>query len=118
MVRIILAVLAALIAALHLFGGGIEFAKPLLEEDIPTPLKTGLYACWHIVTAFIIWSAIAFLRGGSAAFHLGVVWSASAIAFLWACFFVPDTPDFLTTPQWILLGPVGLIAMWSNRKSF
>lgn len=118
MVRIVLTVLAALIAALHTFGGGIEFAAPLLAEQIPPPLKTGLYACWHIVTAFLIWSSIAFWQSGSAAFHFGAVWVASAVAFLWACYFVPETPDFITTPQWLLLAPVGLLAMWSNRKSF
>ncbi len=117
MSRYILGILALAVAALHAFAGGQEIVKPLLASNIPTASITVLYACWHMVTVLLAWSAFVFWKGGAAAFHFGLLWVASSLAFLWACVFVPTTIELFIAPQWVLLGPIGLFALWCNHKA-
>lgn len=57
--------LAAIVTAMHIFGGGPAVARPLLQaKDIEPTAKYVNYYCWHLVTinlvvmsALFSWSA-------------------------------------------------------------
>ena len=58
--------LAFLTFCVHVFVGGVFVAKPLLQDEtLPKASKWLNYYCWHIVSVYLMASAIAF---GYAAF--------------------------------------------------
>ena len=118
------ALLAAFTAALHTFGGTLEIEAPLLQSNMPIRVSLLLLACWHMVTAALIISAIALglaLRNPTAA-HMAAV---KLVSYLWlsfgAVFIAIDLiyagpPMLLQLPQWVLLLPVGALGLWGVRR--
>ncbi len=53
-----------------------------MRTELPPAASGAMYACWHIVSVFLLWSCFVFWRGGKSAFHFGLLWIASAIVFL------------------------------------
>lgn len=51
--------LAALTAIVHAIGGTIKIHSALLNSSLPESIRFLLYACWHLVTVTLVFSAIA-----------------------------------------------------------
>lgn len=79
----IAAALAALTAAIHIIVGGQDALTPTLAAGLSAPAEGAMHAVWHMVSAFLLWSAFAFWRGGAVAVHFGVLWLISAAVFIY-----------------------------------
>lgn len=109
------ALLAALTAAVHIVVGGADALTPTLAAGLPLPAEGAMHACWHMVTAFLLWSIVVFWRGGTVALHCGGLWLVFACIFIYSGT-VQDWPQgLLTNPQWTILGITGGIAVFANR---
>ncbi len=112
MLRGIAAVLALLTAAVHTFIGGKDSLIPLLEAGFDPMAEGALHASWHIVAIFLAWSSVAFWKGGVAGRHFAGLWIASALAFICVDLWQAGLTGLLLNPQWTILAPVGLLAMY------
>lgn len=117
--------LAAFTAILHTVFGTAEVHSPLLASALLTEVKLLLYACWHIVTVFLIGSSIilfmAVCRGRSlpwivAARFVGAVWIASGLVFVGVALAFATPAMLLTLGQWILLVPIGCLALFGRYE--
>ncbi len=111
--------LALLTSGVHIFLGGRDVARPLLEARLEDEIKYTLYACWHFASIFFVLSSALFLLGGLGTVNLGatVVASASSLyivfglIFLNVKYFVSEPGGLSRLPQWILLTPVGILGL-------
>jgi len=113
MLRRTAAVLAVLTAGVHTFIGGMDSLRPMLEAGLEPVAEGALHASWHIVAAFLFWSGVVFWKGGPAAKHFAGLWAASALIFIGVDLWQSGPPGLMQNPQWIILGPVGLLAWWA-----
>ncbi len=118
--------LAVLTAAVHTVVGTQEIQTPLLTSAIPRPVALLLYACWHLVSVSLCLSAWVLVRptahGGRMAYAtlaraVGVLWVAFGLVFVVVALVIGDGPsDLLTLPQWVLLLPVGALALFGSER--
>lgn len=118
--------LAAFTAALHTFVGTYEVHTPLLDSSLPRPLALLLYACWHLVTVALCFSAWVFLRPPKprtlqtravVAGAFGLMWLLFGLVFVVVALTIGgDVSALVTLPQWALLLPVGALAWLGSRK--
>lgn len=105
--------LSAITCLIHLFGGGITVAKPLLESELGAEAKYANYYCWHMVTIMIAAMAICFFLAARAwaSMDLAVLSSSLAFAFaLWSgALIMLKKQPMLTLPQWILFLPTAIV---------
>lgn len=113
MLRCTAAVLAVLIACLHTFVGGMDSLQPMLDAGLGPVAEGALHASWHIVAAFLLWSGVVFWKGGPAAKHFAGLWVASALIFIGVDLWQSGPAGLMQNPQWIILGPVGLLAWFA-----
>jgi len=113
MLRRTAAVLAVLTAGAHTFVGGMDSLRPMLEAGLDPVAAGALHASWHVVTAFLFWSGVVFWKGSPAARHFAGLWVASALIFILVDLWQSGPPGLMQNPQWIILGPVGLLAWWT-----
>ena len=66
-----------------------------------------MYATWHMVSAFLLWSALAFWRGGAVAVHFGVLWLISAAVFIYVGLWQDGLNGLVVNPQWTILSVTG-----------
>ncbi|MEJ2123493.1 MAG: hypothetical protein P8Y47_01475, partial [Alphaproteobacteria bacterium] len=67
MLRKVAAALAALTAAIHIIVGGRDALAPVLAAGLSAPAEGAMHAVWHMVSVFLLWSVLAFWRGGAVA---------------------------------------------------
>jgi hypothetical protein len=118
--------LAAFTAAVHTFAGTYEVHTPLLTSALPKTLSLLLYACWHLVTAALCLSALALLAPSSRkplhsyavlAHAIGIAWTSFGLVFIAVALLFGDSPSaLLWLPQWVLLLPVGGLALHGSSK--
>jgi hypothetical protein len=56
---LVISVLAAFTACVHVFVGTPEIATPLLNSSLALEVSFLLYACWHLVSVVLAFSAVA-----------------------------------------------------------
>jgi hypothetical protein len=117
--------LAAFTAILHAIVGTAEVHTPLLRSTLLPEVSLLLYACWHIVTVLLAGSSIIFFmavyRGRSlpwnvAARCVGAVWIASGLVFIGVALAFATPAMLLTLGQWILLIPIGCLALFGRYE--
>jgi vacuolar-type H+-ATPase subunit I/STV1 len=84
-----------------------------------------LYACWHLVTATLILSAIALFWLSSnnrtesnfalPAF-IGILWVSFGVVFIFVALYFSGIKALLVLPQWTLLIPIGGLTLFGVRK--
>ncbi len=116
------ALLMAGTTALHVLGGGPQVHQALLT--VADSAELGLYVSllWHFVTLFLGFAALAFVLAARDRTRWGGMALASAILTLGmaALFFTygwTRLGEPLTAPQWVLLAPIALLAMWPLRRA-
>jgi hypothetical protein len=109
------AILAALTAAIHIIAGGQDALKPALAAGLSAPAEGAIHAVWHMVSAFLLWSAFAFWRGGAAAVHFGVLWLISAAIFVYVGLWQDGLNGLLVNPQWTILTMTGALVLLTER---
>ncbi len=108
--------LAVFTALVHLVVGGADALSPMLEAELPPAASGAMHACWHIVSAFLIWSGVVFWYGKESSFHFGLLWIASAIVFISVGIYQAGVQGIIANPQWTLLLPTGVLALLDRRK--
>ncbi len=113
----------------HIFGGGKEIARPLLEaRDMGRTAKYTNYFCWHIVTIALAAMAAGYFYAGvafytdarlvaSAPWALAALQTGLAGAFivLNLAIIVRYRMSPLAMPQWALFGIIFGLAMMGLR---
>lgn len=117
MLRKIAAVLALVTAAIHIVVGGIGAVRPMLEVGLPVPIEGALHVAWHIISAFFLWSALVFWRGGDTALHFGFLWLVSGAIFIYIALTQYGLTGLIALPQWTILIVTGVVAMVAARPS-
>ena len=111
--------LAFFTTVVHIFAGQIDPIRPFLKSDLADVPKATLLACWHMVSVMLMTSALGTLYVGwfgMMEYHLvvlllGYLHVAFTGVFLlvgW-CFF--GIRALITLPQWLLLLPIGALAI-------
>lgn len=125
-------VAAATVAAgttiLHIFGGGPAIADPILDSDLEETVRLTGFVVWHMVTVVLGFSAIALgLAAGPnrpsgsrplVAF-ISALWIAFGLVFMAVSLTNGAGAElfFVELGQWVVLMPVGLLGLWSLRRS-
>ncbi len=111
--------LAGITFLIHLFAGGKDVARPLLDSDIATEVKLTLYACWHLVSVALLLSSTALLASGSGLIlatgmvaFISVLWLLFGAVFLVITLVVARPGGLFRFPQWILLVSGGGLGLW------
>lgn len=115
--RRLAALLAVFTAGVHTVVGGSDSLLPMLNAGLDPVAEGALHASWHIVAAVLFWSGVAFWIGGLAAKHFAGLWIASALIFICVDLWQSGLPGLIQNPQWIILGPVGILAWFSSESS-
>lgn len=108
--------LAVLTSLVHLIWGGMDALNPMLAAELPQVCSAAMHACWHVVSVFLILSAVVFWYGKDAAFYFGMLWIASAIIFLYVGYYQAGFAGWITNPQWTILLPTGCLALFATRR--
>lgn len=120
------ALLASFTAALHTIGGTIEIETPLLNSGLTPNISLLLLACWHLVSATLILSAVAYFlsarKDSSKNYYLlcqfiSILWIIFGLVFIAIDLIYAGPAMLLVLPQWILLIPIGLLGLWGGRKN-
>lgn len=116
--------IAALTAVVHLFVGTPEIQAPLLQSALPQEVRLMLLLCWHLVSVALALSALALawaaapLRqpvAGPLVAFVGGLWLLFALVAVVLALALVGPPGLLVLPQWILLAPVGVLALLGAR---
>lgn len=111
MLRKIAAALAALTAAIHIIVGGSDALAPTLAAGLSAPAEGAMHAVWHMVSALLLWSVVAFWRGGAVAVHFGALWLISAAIFIYVGLWQDGLNGLIVNPQWTILTVTGVLAL-------
>ncbi|MFF9868101.1 hypothetical protein ACF1G0_22235 [Streptomyces sp. NPDC013953] len=110
--------IAAATTVIHVAAGGRSIVRPLLTGPLPAEPKHTLHGVWHLVTADLLLSsvvllALAFAAAPSAALVLFIAaqYVAYAVVFLIITLAADRPRPLLQLPQWMLLLPVGVLAL-------
>ena len=113
---LIAAILCLFTWGVHIFLGGPDVAKPLLESQMEEGAKYTNYYCWHIVTLVLFVMAVGY---GYAAFYEGgldvaILCTALSIGFtLWSWVLILwSKRTALELPQWTLFLVIAGVASW------
>ena len=113
--------LLALFATLvHVFTGQIDPVRPFLKSKLDDIPKATLLACWHLVSVTLFVSSLMLLYVGwygidSLYFliqSLGFLYILYASVFVAVGLYFFGSKVFVKLPQWILLLPIGLLAIY------
>ncbi len=112
--------LAAATAALHLVAGGRDIARPLITSALNEEVKLTMYACWHLVSASLVVSALTLLATGIGlldtatrplVLFISVLWLLFGVVFLVISLGMARPSGLFRFPQWVLLIPVGVLGI-------
>jgi membrane protein YdbS with pleckstrin-like domain len=113
--------IAAATTLIHATAGGRTIVRPLLRSEMAAEPKRTLHVVWHMVTADLLLTsiallALAFATAPSPALVLFI--AAQYLAYAAVFLIVTLTADWprplLQLPQWMLLLPVGVLALIST----
>jgi hypothetical protein len=113
--------IAAATTLIHATAGGRTIVRPLLRSEMAAEPKRTLHVVWHMVTADLLLTsiallALAFATAPSRALVLFI--AAQYLAYAAVFLIVTLTADWprplLQLPQWMLLLPVGVLALIST----
>lgn len=101
---------------LHLIGGQIDLIKPLLESNVSDQVQAELIGVWHMVSIVLLCTSVAlYLKGVKKDTGLFSEVNIRWIGYLYLLFGLPFMMVSLWTgrlaPQWILLMPIGILAL-------
>lgn len=109
---------AAATTLIHVIAGGREVVRPLLGSRMSVEPRRTLHVVWHFVTADLLLSAVALillaLRAEPDAplvLFIAAHYFAYTVAFLIGTLTVDWSRPLLRLPQWMLLLPVGILAV-------
>ena len=118
---IISGLLMFLTAFVHTFGGQIDLVKPLLESNLKVQAKSEWMGAWHSITILLFGSSYYLLKNGfdksktvkrSLIYAIGILYCLISIPFLVTSFYFK-----VLAPQWIILLPIGILAIIGVKKS-
>jgi hypothetical protein len=99
----------------HLFWGGHEVAKPLLNADMPEDIKLTTYYCWHITSVVLLIMAFAFAYVALLEFDspltIALTSIAAACALLNLGLILVRSLKPLDYPQWIFFLPITVLGV-------
>ncbi len=115
---------AAFTALLHIVGGGVSIARPLVNSPLADEPRLVMFAVWHMTSVAITLSAIALFFGALPRHRqptryltvfIGVMWVGFGLCFFGVGLTQPGGDLFRVLNQWILLVPTGVLALWGAR---
>jgi len=115
---------AVFTSLVHFIAGGQDTVPPLLQSAIATPQRLTLYACWHLVTVALFYSAailtLASLKKYKNKFEhfvktISYLWISFALVFIIIAISQLGLQGLVELPQWTLLLPVGVFGLLSTR---
>ena len=118
---IISGLLMFLTAFVHTFGGQIDLVKPLLESNLKVQAKSEWMGAWHSITILLFGTSYYLLKNGfdksktvkrSLIYAIGILYCLISIPFLVTSFYFK-----VLAPQWIILLPIGILAIIGVKKS-
>jgi hypothetical protein len=123
---LITALLATFTAILHTIGGTLEIEKPLLTSSLSPEISLLLLACWHLVSATLCLSSIAYFFAAKNSHpneyrlitqFISTLWISFGLVFVVIDLAYAGPQMLLILPQWILLIPIGALGLWGARKN-
>jgi hypothetical protein len=117
--------LALFTAAVHVVAGGRGIASPLLASTLAEVPRITLYGVWHLVSLVLALSGAALLLAARPRALPSARWMVAFIGALWLGFGLvllaiaalqPGDGWWLKLPQWLLLMPVGALALAALRR--
>jgi len=118
---LIASLLAAFTACVHVFVGTAEITSPLLSSPLAPEVSFLLYACWHLVSCALVFSAIALFISALPrhrqparllALFISWLWLAFGAVFVVIGFAGAGGTLLFKLPQWVLLLPVGILGIF------
>jgi hypothetical protein len=112
-------VLAGITSLVHLLAGEKTVVRPFLEVPMDVTVQRTLHACWHLVTFFLVASASTLVYSAFAdpvgvrplVRFIAINYLLFAAIFLTLTLCVRWNERWKRLPQWILLAPVGVLAL-------
>lgn len=112
--------LNAFTAVLHTIDGQKTLIDPLLDSALELTIKIQLLGVWHMVTIMLFVSSYALLRHGLSPKANGQGALIRQIGYLYvlfaAAFILASIWGTSFAPQWILLLPIGGLALLGCQK--
>lgn len=108
-------------AILHTIGGQLELVNPLMNSNLIDQQKAEWLAAWHLVTIILFSTSYVFFKNGIGKSrniqteiiqHMGILYIAFAVPFIVSSIFYK-----LFAPQWILLLPIGIVALFGVKQT-
>ncbi len=118
-------ILSAFTACVHTIVGTSEIHAPILSSSLPESISLLLYACWHLVTVTLILSSIALFWSSRPSriegnyvlpAFIGVLWVIFGLVFIFVALCFSGMPALAVLPQWVLLVPTGVLAIFGARE--
>jgi glucan phosphoethanolaminetransferase (alkaline phosphatase superfamily) len=111
--------LMAAVFLLHLFAGGREAVRPLLDaESLPKQARMTLYYAWHLVSAGLLAAALVFLAAALRPEWIAIGWAAGLMVAVFALVSIVQTVlmrlPITMVPQWIFFAPIAALAIWGS----
>ncbi|WP_295890637.1 hypothetical protein [uncultured Vibrio sp.] len=111
--------LALFTTLVHVFAGQIDPVRPFLKSKLDDIPKATLLACWHLVSVTLFVSSLMLLYVGWYGIDslyfliqlLGFLYILYASVFISVGLYFFGFKAFVKLPQWILLLPIGLLAI-------
>lgn len=115
------AVLTFVIFGIHLFAGGREAARPLLDATcLDQQARMTLYYAWHVVSAGLLAASLVFLAAALRPEWVAIGWAAGLMMAVFALVSIVQTIAYrlpLTmVPQWMFFVPVAALALWGAAR--
>lgn len=123
---LVTALLATFTAALHTFVGTAEIESPLLNAGLKLDISLLLLVCWHLVTATLILSSVAYFFAAKNvnSIHyrlmvqfISILWISFGLVFIVIDLVYAGPKMLMILPQWTLLIPIGLLGLWGARNN-
>ncbi|WP_114767914.1 hypothetical protein [Vibrio rhodolitus] len=119
---LIAGVLGIFTALVHVFAGQVDPVRPFLKSTLAEVPKATLLACWHLVSVTLISSSLVILYIAWFDFSLqyllvqfiGWLYVLFALVFISVGWYFFAHKVFFTLPQWILLLPIGGLALYGT----
>ncbi|MEE9330265.1 MAG: hypothetical protein V3V30_09020 [Parvularculaceae bacterium] len=108
--------LSALTALVHIIIGGADSLQPTLAADLPLIAEAAMHACWHIISALLLWSIFVFWRGGKMALDFGLFWIVAALVFIYVGLVQGGVDGLMLSPQWTILGGTGILVVLNQLR--
>ncbi len=113
-------ILCLFTAFVHLIGGQLDLVNPLLESNLTAQAKTEWLAVWHVITVILFLSAYYLIKSGLNPMKnqnsdvlqlIGILFILFSIVFIVSSLWMK-----IFAPQWILLLPIGLLALKKEQR--